>query len=194
MHLITPFHWQSCDVLAATPTYISTEWVSKLGRDYITFLFSNKVTFSYRRGALIFSRGVPLNSCFYACVMYNGDVFFICRRGNPLHLCPERYRKLNQLWQNHCILEEIARRLEVVNVTFAFEWQMLWWMPQPWRAEIEEDGLNWVLADKKTNRVQSTDRLFNMKQTHLALFDFLLSFFFFFKPVCHLNNKSLQHT
>uniref|UniRef100_A0A674MXA0 E3 ubiquitin-protein ligase n=1 Tax=Takifugu rubripes TaxID=31033 RepID=A0A674MXA0_TAKRU len=46
-------------------------------------------------------------------------------RGNPLHLCPERYRKLNQLWQHHCILEEIARRLEVVNVMFAFEWQML---------------------------------------------------------------------
>uniref|UniRef100_A0A3Q3QD62 E3 ubiquitin-protein ligase n=1 Tax=Monopterus albus TaxID=43700 RepID=A0A3Q3QD62_MONAL len=45
-------------------------------------------------------------------------------RGNPLHLCPERYRKLNQLWQQHCILEEIARSLEVVNVMFAFEWQM----------------------------------------------------------------------
>uniref|UniRef100_A0A3B4B4B4 E3 ubiquitin-protein ligase n=1 Tax=Periophthalmus magnuspinnatus TaxID=409849 RepID=A0A3B4B4B4_9GOBI len=46
-------------------------------------------------------------------------------RGNPLHLCPERYRKLKQLWQQHCILEEIARSLEVVNVMFAFEWQML---------------------------------------------------------------------
>uniref|UniRef100_A0A3Q4A9R5 E3 ubiquitin-protein ligase n=1 Tax=Mola mola TaxID=94237 RepID=A0A3Q4A9R5_MOLML len=46
-------------------------------------------------------------------------------RGNPLHLCTERYRKLNQLWQQHCILEEIARSLEVVNVMFAFEWQML---------------------------------------------------------------------
>ncbi|KAA8582212.1 hypothetical protein FQN60_008952, partial [Etheostoma spectabile] len=45
-------------------------------------------------------------------------------RGNPLHLCPERYKKLNQLWQQHCILEEIARSLEVVNVMFAFEWQM----------------------------------------------------------------------
>ncbi|KAM8834217.1 E3 ubiquitin-protein ligase UBR1 isoform 1-T1 [Synchiropus picturatus] len=46
-------------------------------------------------------------------------------RGNPLHLCPERYRKLNQLWQQHCILEEIARSLEVVNVMYAFEWHML---------------------------------------------------------------------
>ncbi|MGH0168792.1 UNVERIFIED_CONTAM: hypothetical protein FKN15_055661 [Acipenser sinensis] len=47
------------------------------------------------------------------------------RRGNPLHLSPERYKKLYQLWQQHCIMEEIARSLEVVNVMFAFDWQML---------------------------------------------------------------------
>ncbi|CAL8295698.1 unnamed protein product [Arctogadus glacialis] len=46
-------------------------------------------------------------------------------RGNPLHLCPERYKKLHQLWQQHCVLEEIARSLEVDNVMFALEWQML---------------------------------------------------------------------
>ncbi|XP_046711512.1 E3 ubiquitin-protein ligase UBR1 isoform X2 [Silurus meridionalis] len=46
-------------------------------------------------------------------------------RGNPLHLCPERYRKLHQLWQQHCILEEIARSLEVLSVMYAFDWQML---------------------------------------------------------------------
>ncbi|KAG9336563.1 hypothetical protein JZ751_002910 [Albula glossodonta] len=46
-------------------------------------------------------------------------------RGNPLHLSPERYRKLHQLWQQHCILGEIARSLEVVSVVFAFEWQAL---------------------------------------------------------------------
>lgn len=69
----------------------------------------------------------PLRSTkFYSCKSLKGDFFFFTfRRGNPLHLCPERYRKLNQLWQQHCILEEIARSLEVVNVMFAFEWQML---------------------------------------------------------------------
>ncbi|XP_051941847.1 E3 ubiquitin-protein ligase UBR1 isoform X3 [Hippocampus zosterae] len=46
-------------------------------------------------------------------------------RGNPLHLCPERYRKLKKMWQTHCILEEIACSLELVNVMFAFDWQML---------------------------------------------------------------------
>lgn len=56
--------------------------------------------------------------------------FFGCRRGNPLHLCLERYRKLNQLWLHHCILEEIAQSLDVVNVMFAIEWQMFWWRIQ----------------------------------------------------------------
>ncbi|KAL0969076.1 hypothetical protein UPYG_G00222340 [Umbra pygmaea] len=46
-------------------------------------------------------------------------------RGNPLHLCPERYQKLHHLWEQHCILEEIARSLEVVNVLFTFELHML---------------------------------------------------------------------
>ncbi|XP_034051112.1 E3 ubiquitin-protein ligase UBR1 isoform X2 [Thalassophryne amazonica] len=46
-------------------------------------------------------------------------------RGNPLHLCPERFKKLNQRWQQHCILEEIARSLEVITVVFPFDWQML---------------------------------------------------------------------
>ncbi|XP_045481079.1 E3 ubiquitin-protein ligase UBR1 [Harmonia axyridis] len=34
------------------------------------------------------------------------------KRGNPLKLCPERYKKLQLLWLNHGILEEIARTLE----------------------------------------------------------------------------------
>lgn len=46
-------------------------------------------------------------------------------RGNPLHLCPERYTKLRYLWLQHCIPEEIARSLEVLNVMFAFEWHTL---------------------------------------------------------------------
>ncbi|XP_058255493.1 E3 ubiquitin-protein ligase UBR1 isoform X2 [Hemibagrus wyckioides] len=47
------------------------------------------------------------------------------RRGNPLHLCPERYRKLHQLWHQHCILEEIARSVEMLSTMFGIEWQIL---------------------------------------------------------------------
>jgi len=34
------------------------------------------------------------------------------RRGNPLHLCQEKYRKLNKLWLNHSIPKEISSSLE----------------------------------------------------------------------------------
>uniref|UniRef100_H2ZUK3 E3 ubiquitin-protein ligase n=1 Tax=Latimeria chalumnae TaxID=7897 RepID=H2ZUK3_LATCH len=47
------------------------------------------------------------------------------RRGNPLHLCQERYRKLYLLWQQHCIMEEVARIQEVNPTIFDFEWQQL---------------------------------------------------------------------
>lgn len=47
------------------------------------------------------------------------------RRGNPLHLSPERYRRLHRLWHQHCIMEEIVRSQEVVNVMFGPDWQML---------------------------------------------------------------------
>ncbi|KYO28439.1 hypothetical protein Y1Q_0016017 [Alligator mississippiensis] len=47
------------------------------------------------------------------------------KRGNPLHLCQERYRKLHLLWQQHCIIEEIARSQETNQIFFGFNWQML---------------------------------------------------------------------
>uniref|UniRef100_A0A8C5U7A5 E3 ubiquitin-protein ligase n=1 Tax=Malurus cyaneus samueli TaxID=2593467 RepID=A0A8C5U7A5_9PASS len=47
------------------------------------------------------------------------------KRGNPLHLCRERYRKLHLLWQQHCIIEEIARSQETHQIFFGFNWQLL---------------------------------------------------------------------
>ncbi|KAM8920859.1 E3 ubiquitin-protein ligase UBR1 [Pelodytes ibericus] len=46
-------------------------------------------------------------------------------RGNPLHLSHERYRKLHQLWQQHCIIEEIARSIETRQVFYGFNWSLL---------------------------------------------------------------------
>ncbi|XP_072842308.2 E3 ubiquitin-protein ligase UBR1 isoform X2 [Pogona vitticeps] len=46
-------------------------------------------------------------------------------RGNPLHLCHERYRKLQLLWQQHCIIEEIARSQETNQIFFGFSWHLL---------------------------------------------------------------------
>uniref|UniRef100_A0A8C3HHS2 E3 ubiquitin-protein ligase n=1 Tax=Chrysemys picta bellii TaxID=8478 RepID=A0A8C3HHS2_CHRPI len=47
------------------------------------------------------------------------------KRGNPLHLCHERYRKLHLLWQQHCIIEEIARSQETNQIIFGFNWHLL---------------------------------------------------------------------
>ncbi|TRY57802.1 hypothetical protein DNTS_027640, partial [Danionella cerebrum] len=47
------------------------------------------------------------------------------RRGNPLHLCEERYQKLALMWKQHGVLEKIAHSLERQNVNFPFDWQML---------------------------------------------------------------------
>ncbi|XP_038596898.1 E3 ubiquitin-protein ligase UBR1 [Tachyglossus aculeatus] len=47
------------------------------------------------------------------------------KRGNPLHLSQDRYRKLHLLWQQHCIVEEIARSQETNQILFGFNWQLL---------------------------------------------------------------------
>ncbi|XP_066999318.2 E3 ubiquitin-protein ligase UBR2 isoform X2 [Anabrus simplex] len=47
------------------------------------------------------------------------------RRGNPLTLCPERYKKLQLLWLSHGIHEEIARALESSSNLMSTQWQHL---------------------------------------------------------------------
>ncbi|XP_044730986.1 E3 ubiquitin-protein ligase UBR2 isoform X2 [Chrysoperla carnea] len=47
------------------------------------------------------------------------------RRGNPLHLCEERYKKLHTLWLSHRLHEEIARALESNNTLMSTQWQHL---------------------------------------------------------------------
>lgn len=47
------------------------------------------------------------------------------RRGNPLRLCRERYKKLHITWLSHGIHEEITRRTETQQTLFATQWQNL---------------------------------------------------------------------
>ncbi|XP_049878281.1 E3 ubiquitin-protein ligase UBR1 isoform X3 [Pectinophora gossypiella] len=44
------------------------------------------------------------------------------RRGNPLHLCPERYEKLRRVWLAHGLHERIARALDT-NMLVTTQWQ-----------------------------------------------------------------------
>lgn len=47
------------------------------------------------------------------------------RRGNPLHLCSESYKKLQLLWLGHGIHEEIARKTEAQSHIFQIQWNHL---------------------------------------------------------------------
>ncbi|KAG2467425.1 UBR2 ligase, partial [Polypterus senegalus] len=47
------------------------------------------------------------------------------RRGNPLHLCQERYRKIERLWQQHSITEEIGHAQEANQTLVGIDWQHL---------------------------------------------------------------------
>lgn len=44
------------------------------------------------------------------------------RRRNPLHLCMERYKKLQKIWLGHSIAEEIAHQLESSTKLYGVEW------------------------------------------------------------------------
>ena len=47
------------------------------------------------------------------------------RRGNPLHLCPEKYRKIYKMWLNHSIPEEISHTLESNQFLITTPWYHL---------------------------------------------------------------------
>ncbi|GAB0094295.1 E3 ubiquitin-protein ligase [Sergentomyia squamirostris] len=47
------------------------------------------------------------------------------RRGNPLHLCRERYEKLRIMWLSHGFYEEIARTMEMTNSMPPTQWELL---------------------------------------------------------------------
>nr|XP_020477956.1 E3 ubiquitin-protein ligase UBR2 isoform X1 [Monopterus albus] len=47
------------------------------------------------------------------------------KRGNPLHLCLERYRKIERLWRQHAIAEIIGHAQEANQTLVAIDWQHL---------------------------------------------------------------------
>ncbi|XP_034092509.1 E3 ubiquitin-protein ligase UBR2-like isoform X1 [Gymnodraco acuticeps] len=47
------------------------------------------------------------------------------KRGNPLHLCAERYRKIERLWRQHGVAEVIGHAQEANQTLVAIDWQHL---------------------------------------------------------------------
>lgn len=52
-------------------------------------------------------------------------MLYVYRRGNPLFLNPDSYRRLENLWLNHGIEEEIVSRLDYHVSLLAVDWQHL---------------------------------------------------------------------
>lgn len=69
----------------------------------------------------------PMRGCFISPPYLDdyGETDQGLRRGNPLRLCTERYKKLHTLWLSHSIHEEIARAIESSNNIVATQWQHL---------------------------------------------------------------------
>nr|DBA27212.1 TPA: hypothetical protein GDO54_011378 [Pyxicephalus adspersus] len=65
--------------------------------------------------------------CFYAPPFLDdyGETDQGLRRGNPLHLCKERFKKIQKLWQQHSITEEIGHAQEANQTLTGIEWQHL---------------------------------------------------------------------
>uniref|UniRef100_A0A671L712 E3 ubiquitin-protein ligase n=1 Tax=Sinocyclocheilus anshuiensis TaxID=1608454 RepID=A0A671L712_9TELE len=90
-------------------------------------------TFACGAGVGIFLRFVHVISagktkgCFYAPPYLDdyGETDQGLRRGNPLHLCQERYRKIQKLWRQHSITEEIGHAQEANQTLVGIDWQHL---------------------------------------------------------------------
>ncbi|XP_048391608.1 E3 ubiquitin-protein ligase UBR2 isoform X2 [Stegostoma tigrinum] len=79
-----------------------------------------------RESQILFLAG-KTKGCFYPPPYLDdyGETDQGLRRGNPLHLCKERYRKLQKLWQQHSITEEIGHAQEANQTLVGFDWQHL---------------------------------------------------------------------
>ncbi|XP_048457289.1 E3 ubiquitin-protein ligase UBR2 [Rhincodon typus] len=79
-----------------------------------------------RESQILFLAG-KTKGCFYPPPYLDdyGETDQGLRRGNPLHLCKERYRKLQKLWQQHSITEEIGHAQEANQTLVGIDWQHL---------------------------------------------------------------------
>lgn len=65
--------------------------------------------------------------CFYSAPYLDayGETDPGMRRGNPMYLCPARYRKVEKLWHTHSVAEEVAHYLESNRNLLSIDWTNL---------------------------------------------------------------------
>ncbi|KAG9344548.1 hypothetical protein JZ751_011219 [Albula glossodonta] len=69
--------------------------------------------------------GEDVGACTAHTFTCGAGVGIFLRRGNPLHLCRERYRKIQKLWRQHSITEEIGHAQEANQTLVGIDWQHL---------------------------------------------------------------------
>uniref|UniRef100_A0A673VLK5 E3 ubiquitin-protein ligase n=1 Tax=Salmo trutta TaxID=8032 RepID=A0A673VLK5_SALTR len=79
-----------------------------------------------RESQVLFLAG-KTKGCFYAPPYLDdyGETDQGLRRGNPLHLCRQRYRKIQKLWRQHSVTEEIGHAQEANQTLVGIDWQHL---------------------------------------------------------------------
>uniref|UniRef100_A0A8C8H7V6 E3 ubiquitin-protein ligase n=1 Tax=Oncorhynchus tshawytscha TaxID=74940 RepID=A0A8C8H7V6_ONCTS len=79
-----------------------------------------------RESQVLFLSG-KTKGCFYAPPYLDdyGETDQGLRRGNPLHLCRQRYRKIQKLWRQHSVTEEIGHAQEANQTLVGIDWQHL---------------------------------------------------------------------
>ncbi|KAJ6666943.1 hypothetical protein lerEdw1_018945 [Lerista edwardsae] len=94
--------------------------------DDYSCLINQASNFSVRECQVLFLAG-KTKGCFYAPPYLDdyGETDQGLRRGNPLHLCRERFKKIQKLWQQHSITEEIGHAQEANQTLVGIDWQHL---------------------------------------------------------------------
>ncbi|KAM9847822.1 E3 ubiquitin-protein ligase UBR2 [Aulostomus maculatus] len=79
-----------------------------------------------RESQVVFVAG-KTKGCFYPPPYLDdyGETDQGLKRGNPLHLCTERYRKIERLWRQHGVAEVIGHAQEANQTLVAIDWQHL---------------------------------------------------------------------
>ncbi|XP_036174018.1 E3 ubiquitin-protein ligase UBR2 isoform X9 [Myotis myotis] len=96
-----------------------------LPEDYSS-LINQASNFSVRECQVLFLAG-RTKGCFYSPPYLDdyGETDQLLRRGNPLHLCKERFKKIQKLWHQHSITEEIGHAQEANQTLVGIDWQHL---------------------------------------------------------------------
>ncbi|KAJ7422966.1 hypothetical protein BTVI_11378 [Pitangus sulphuratus] len=94
--------------------------------DDYSCLINQASNFSVRECQVLFLAG-KTKGCFYPPPYLDdyGETDQGLRRGNPLHLCKERFKKIQKLWQQHSITEEIGHAQEANQTLVGIDWQHL---------------------------------------------------------------------